>query len=210
MAGNDIIDWIDIHEAVKNENIRSLGIGVLKFPDNLYLRLQFAIKLLELCNESIQCDEFKDENLGLLNGLKLEIPFIINEMGFKKKAIALMDRWRHKEHLIKIRRRLNVAESIGIGSDVSDEEENMKICLKTKDAMKKPKKASVCQYCGIIGISKRCTGGCSVTYCSKRCQKHDWKQHRLLCPKYAKYKVNGLHQCSLVRRLFELSEYFES
>lgn len=48
-----------------------------------------------------------------------------------------------------------------------------------------------CHYCNAVGATKRCAGCKQVYYCSVKCQKSNWKQHKLQCnPKDFKCTLN--------------------
>lgn len=42
-------------------------------------------------------------------------------------------------------------------------------------------KLHTCRKCGVPGAKHRCTGCESVYYCSGKCQREDWRQHRAYC-----------------------------
>merc|ERR1711971_459503 len=54
--------------------------------------------------------------------------------------------------------------------------------MKRKEIKMKLKKMT-CSYCGIKGKLLCCTACMSALYCSKSCQKRDWKLHRNTCDK---------------------------
>merc|ERR1712204_103487 len=66
-----------------------------------------------------------------------------------------------------------------------------KIYPKKRKKIKKKLKKMKCLYCGSKGKLSSCTACMSALYCSKLCQKRDWKEHKHHCRKMKK-EVNWL------------------
>ena len=202
MADKEIITWRTIHEDLKKNYITKCGLNTLVFPETVKMKMLMMRKLLEFIKESgINANDIDidPKTQGMIKRITIEMPLFMNEMGFKNIARSMMRKWKHLEGLKETRRILNVAINIGIGSDTCEEKENMDILLRTQKAMKEPILIPTCNTCGgAMIIKKVCSGGCGYVYCSRKCQKKDWYQHRNHC-----YKLD-------VRKLIALSQYLHT
>ena len=74
----------------------------------------------------------------------------------------------------------------------------------TKDNLNKKKSCHVCK-----NLTRKKCGGCNnIFYCSKECQRTDWKEHKKICKKKSSYIFNGFHTI-LSDNLNEQSEITE-
>ncbi|RPA82219.1 hypothetical protein BJ508DRAFT_325752 [Ascobolus immersus RN42] len=73
----------------------------------------------------------------------------------------------------------NISESYGFGLEALDRGKLSEAVL-TKPTLMKP--GSYCHGCGSWDPGMRCSGcNTSTTYCSRDCQRKDWKHHKELC-----------------------------
>ena len=72
------------------------------------------------------------------------------------------------------------APNLGIATHHSIEE--AAAALKASGSTSAKRQAVGCQMCGKVGADHKVCGKCkSVVYCSKECQKLDWKKHKTVC-----------------------------
>merc|ERR1719150_557862 len=51
----------------------------------------------------------------------------------------------------------------------------------------------LCPSCYKIGEHSACSGCLMISYCSKKCQKADWKSHKALCKVLSSLRGSGPH-----------------
>ena len=105
-----------------------------------------------------------------------------------------MTNWAEKRYSTKFGRHLVAKKPLEKGTLITAESPFAAV-------LEEPFKSSHCAYCFKETLVKRCSKCTGISYCSRKCQKLDWKVHQIECNVFKKSKTRLNMTCRLICRL---------